>query len=244
MTGADLLRIIDERIALSRPTAPQVEIARGTVTTVYTSTRTVMVVLDGGDTAVPVTYPMLPDDPVEGDEVVVMRRRDGWLHLLDILGRDPTAAAAAGELPVGTILMLGTDDDPATLLGYGTWEAFGEGRVPFGLKSTDTDFDTLQETGGAKTHTHDYTQVLQHTHTVSITDPGHQHGMDEGTTDGSGTFMDRSNAAAATNAQTNSATTGITASTANPAGSVATGTTASGSTLPPYVVVAMWLRTA
>lgn len=71
-------------------------------------------------------------------------------------------------------------------------------------------------------HTHTYTDVLNHTHPV--TDPGHTHGLDEGTTDGSGTFMDRSNAAAATTAVTNSATTGI--SVNNPSGGVATGTTA------------------
>lgn len=43
--------------------------------------------------------------------------------------------------------------NPATLLGFGTWVAFGAGRVPVGIDSGDTDFDTAEETGGAKTHT-------------------------------------------------------------------------------------------
>ena len=37
------------------------------------------------------------------------------------------------------------------LLGYGTWSAFGAGRVLIGLDSGDTDFDTVEETGGSKT---------------------------------------------------------------------------------------------
>lgn len=74
-------------------------------------------------------------------------------------------------------------------------------------------------------HTHTYSQVVNHTHTVNVTDPGHFHTMLEGTTDGSGDFVDRSNAAAASNIVTSTATTGITAATVNPAGGVAQGAT-------------------
>lgn len=92
--GADLIRLIDRRIALSsqvrrRGAAVPVELVRGTVRAVYENTRTVMATLDGGSTPVPVTYPAMAVVPVVGDEVVVARRRDGWLHLLDVLGRDP-----------------------------------------------------------------------------------------------------------------------------------------------------------
>lgn len=34
----------------------------------------------------------------------------------------------------------------------GTWQAWGAGRVPVGVDTTDTDFDTAEETGGSKTH--------------------------------------------------------------------------------------------
>lgn len=80
-------------------------------------------------------------------------------------------------------------------------------------------------------HTHTYSDVLNHTHSVSVTDPGHTHltqryptatgGLSGFTIDTSmsGTLADNS-------LPTKSATTGITASTANPAGGTAQGTTA------------------
>ena len=46
-------------------------------------------------------------------------------------------------------------------MGFGTW-AFGAGKVPVGIDSSDTDFDTAEETGGAKTHT--LTKVKYHPH--------------------------------------------------------------------------------
>ena len=56
--------------------------------------------------------------------------------------------------PVGSIYTNASDStNPGTLLGFGTWVAFGAGRVPVGIDSSDTDFDTAEETGGAKTDT-------------------------------------------------------------------------------------------
>ena len=73
------------------------------------------------------------------------------------------------------------ETDPATLLGFGTWTAFGAGRVPVGLDSGDVDFDTLEETGGAKTHTLVTSEIPSHTHGSS---GSHSHtitGGDSGT---------------------------------------------------------------
>lgn len=63
-------------------------------------------------------------------------------------------AALQAVYPVGSIYINATSSsNPTSLLGFGTWEAFGAGRVMVGLNGSDTDFDTAEETGGAKTVT-------------------------------------------------------------------------------------------
>lgn len=57
--------------------------------------------------------------------------------------------------PVGSIYMSVNNVSPATFIG-GTWVAWGSGKVPVGVDSNDTDFDTAEETGGGKTHRHDF----------------------------------------------------------------------------------------
>lgn len=51
---------------------------------------------------------------------------------------------------VGAIYVTVDDENPAITLGYGTWEAFGVGRVLVGVDTSDADFDTVMETGGSK----------------------------------------------------------------------------------------------
>ena len=53
--------------------------------------------------------------------------------------------------PVGSVFISVVSTNPNTLLGGGTWVAFGTGRVLVGIDSADADFDTVEETGGAKT---------------------------------------------------------------------------------------------
>jgi hypothetical protein len=67
-----------------------------------------------------------------------------------------TAALAVAEtarqalFPVGTIYtQAAVATNPATLLGFGTWAAFGAGKVMVGLDGSNALFDTLEETGGS-----------------------------------------------------------------------------------------------
>lgn len=76
-----------------------------------------------------------------------------------------TAAEAIDAVyPVGSIYTSIVATNPGTVFGVGTWVAFGAGRVLVGLDSGDTDFDTVEETGGAKTHTLTAAQMPAHVH--------------------------------------------------------------------------------
>ena len=52
-----------------------------------------------------------------------------------------------------------------TAIGGTTWTAFGGGKVLVGLDSGDSDFDTVEDTGGSKTHTLSTSEMPAHTHT-------------------------------------------------------------------------------
>ena len=72
--------------------------------------------------------------------------------------------------PIGSIYettssALDTIAKMATQFG-GTWEVFGAGKVLVAINSADTEFDVLLETGGAKTHTLDTTQIPSHAHGI------------------------------------------------------------------------------
>ena len=76
-----------------------------------------------------------------------------------------TKTTIAAVYPVGSIYINATNStNPGTLLGFGTWVAFGSGKVPVGIDSSDTDFDTAEETGGAKTHTLTESELPAHRH--------------------------------------------------------------------------------
>lgn len=52
--------------------------------------------------------------------------------------------------PVGSILINTSGTNPSTYLG-GSWVEWGSGRVPVGVKSTDSNFSTVEKTGGTST---------------------------------------------------------------------------------------------
>lgn len=136
--------------------------------------------------------------------------------------------------PVGSIYINASDNtNPATLLGFGTWAAFGAGKVLVSQDTGDTSFDVLEETGGSKDAV-----LVSHTH--SVTDPGHTH-YDKIGQGAGGAYTSWSHSAGGTsldtqNYATTSATTGVSISTE--------GVTATNANLQPYVVVKMWKRTA
>ena len=143
--------------------------------------------------------------------------------------------------PVGSIYInAGVTTNPGTLLGFGTWTAFGAGRVMVGLNGSDTLFDTLEETGGSKDAT-----LVSHTHTATsaVTDPGHLHAVSILQAGGStltGVLSQSYGGVVAATQNTSTASTGITVATTN----ASSGSSATDANLQPYITVAMWKRTA
>lgn len=76
--------------------------------------------------------------------------------------------------PVGSIYMSANSANPSTLFG-GSWEAWGSGRVPVGVDSVDTDFNTAEKEGGEKTHSLTTTEMPSHTHDFTGTASSHTH---------------------------------------------------------------------
>jgi hypothetical protein len=148
-------------------------------------------------------------------------------------------AGLAGAYPVGSIYMnAAVSTNPATLLGFGTWAAFGAGKVPVGLNAADSDFNTVEETGGTKDAI-----IPTHTHAASSnstsTDSGHTHSVARGL-GASGTGGDA--LLSGSGVQSGSATANITTETTTTIASA--GESATGKNLQPYIVVYMWKRTA
>ena len=67
--------------------------------------------------------------------------------------------------PVGAIYMSVKNTNPGTLFG-GTWTAWGSGRVPVGVNTSDSNFNSAEKTGGASTVTLTTKQIPSHTHHI------------------------------------------------------------------------------
>jgi hypothetical protein len=65
---------------------------------------------------------------------------------------------------VGKVIIDTANVNPATYLGFGTWTYWGSGRVPVGVDTEDTDFNTVEKTGGEKEHTLTVDEMPSHYH--------------------------------------------------------------------------------
>jgi hypothetical protein len=141
--------------------------------------------------------------------------------------------------PVGSIYSSTAATNPGTAFGFGTWVAFGAGRVMIGNGGGYS----AGATGGSADAV-----VVSHTHTASsaVTDPGHAHNVQLRFDNGSGDGYSVASGAVTGSLLnlltpgTNTATTGISVATTITSAGVS-GTNAN---LQPYVVVYMWNRTA
>ena len=157
------------------------------------------------------------------------------------VGTMANLAIEIGKLlyPVGSLYYNSSvTTNPATLLGFGTWTAFGAGRVPVGYNASNALFDALEETGGSAdaitvSHTHTFTgdALAAHSHTLALrtlgaspSSPNYPMADVQGPTPGS-------------------INTGST-SGGTPSGTISTtGSSGTNANYQPYITVAIWKRT-
>jgi hypothetical protein len=147
--------------------------------------------------------------------------------------QDVADAIKLALFPVGTIYTATVSTNPATLLGFGTWTAFGAGRVLIGNGGGFS----AGATGGSADAV-----VVSHTHTATTDTTGsHSHSTKFGNLTGGNNFFGE--------ARNNNAGT-LASSAMDAAGSHShtfttdsTGVSGTNANLQPYVVVYMWQRT-
>lgn len=87
--------------------------------------------------------------PLSGDQDKVLKGNGTWGEA----GLNLTAIVNA-IYPVGSILMSADNTNPSQRFAGTTWIAWGSGQVPVGVNASDTDFNTVEKTGGAKSQSY------------------------------------------------------------------------------------------
>lgn len=219
-----------------------------------------------GPTAASITISDSKTAPVDADvfgytdsEDVFKLKKYSWANMKAAMAAGIKTSVLGYVYPVGSIYINATStENPAVILGVGTWEEIGAGRVLVGQNASDALFDTLGETGGSKDaivvgHGHAYTATASSAgaHNHNISDPGHTHSStNNGAYNGGGAGGAMGGSGNTPGYATTSATTGISIAavgdhTHTISGTIGeTGASGANANLQPYVVVKMWKRTA
>jgi len=179
-----------------------------------------------------VDYPKAADVDDLQNAVVTVQTKVGVTGSADTNSLDYKIANMWKTIyPIGCIFESVVSTSPQTLFG-GTWVAFGTGRVLVGYDAGQTEFDTVEETGGEKTHVLTETELATHSHGVN--DPSHAHPIGSRDQDGDADQMHRSSSM--THITYIYAYTGISIQN--------TGSSTAHNNLQPYTVAYRWKRTA
>lgn len=143
---------------------------------------------------------MIVSGAIDGTGNMIFTRKNG-----ETINAGVFVQPAVHSYPVGSVFITESAADPATTLGGGTWVQYAKGRCLVGQDPAQAEFDTIGETGGAKTHALTVAQMPPHTHEISGLDhspgvptgpfwyfqtansaPGDVYGIDTKSTGGSG----------------------------------------------------------
>lgn len=141
--------------------------------------------------------------------------------------------------PVGSIYLSTSATNPGNIWG-GTWVAWGSGRVPVGINTGDSNFNTVEKVGGSKElqgHNHTWVGYLGMRSMSDGNDPiwSRNSGSSNCAVTSGGTSTAKTLSSTSTSKSSYNITIGGTTSNA--------GTGSSGN-LQPYIVCYMWKRTA
>lgn len=154
---------------------------------------------------------------------------------------------------VGKIILDTKNINPSTYLGFGTWVLWGSGRVPVGVDTSDTKFNTVEKTGGSNSvsiaHTHKVSgnteghkltvnEIPSHTHKMKVrpvSSPGDYYGDPSMTNAKAGNITNGGDTTSTGGGQAHSHSISLTS---------ASGGSSSISTVQEYITCYMWKRTA
>lgn len=142
--------------------------------------------------------------------------------------------------PVGSIYMSVNSTNPSNYFG-GTWSKWGTGRVPVCVDTSNTNFDSVEKTGGSSTHRHSWRLGIHwyYAEACGETETAGTGAYKYSSSSYDGWQRDLTSRKVNVNNSTTASAKEVTA-----VGKYSIGDTANTSTLQPYITCYMWKRTA
>ncbi len=148
-----------------------------------------------------------------------------------------TGAIFLASHPVGSLFETTVSTNPGTLYG-GTWAAWGGGRVPVGVNTADSDFNTVEKTGGKKTERHEFKVGYKGYYGTAVGSDDNMIQAYKYSTSSYGTYAYEGSTQAGVNAGIQAST-----NTRDVAQASSTGDTSETSIVQPYITCYIWKRT-
>ena len=148
-----------------------------------------------------------------------------------------TNAIFLASHPIGSLFETTVSTNPGTLYG-GTWAAWGGGRVPVGVNTADSDFNTVEKTGGKKTERHEFKIGYKGYFGATVGSDDNMIQAYKYSTSSYGTYAYEGSTQAGVNAGIQAST-----NTRDVAQASSTGDTSETSIVQPYITCYIWKRT-